>query len=158
MPAVVAASLLPPQQPSIDPEAVEKQKAAYAKALEQQLVDGNAQIIEEAQRKKDALIAAARQQKAQYKLQKESELQTQHLQLDQQLQSQKMMLQEAVNAQHAALEQQAAALTLEYTQKKAEEEMLMKRYQIMKQYYDAEMQLAKQYQAVAGHAPPPIPV
>merc|ERR1711981_1281214 len=59
-------------------------------------------------------------------------------------------LQEAHMAQRSALEQQAAALTLEYQQKKAEEEMLKKQYEIQKQFFDAENKLAVQFQKVAG--------
>merc|ERR1712087_893099 len=102
-------------------------------------------IAGEAKIRKDQLMAVAQQQKAQFRLQKEAEQQAQNLILDQQMNSQLMMLQEAAMAQKAALEQQAAALTLEYQQKKAEEEMLAKQYQIQKQYYDAEVHLARQY-------------
>ena len=70
--------------------------------------------------------------------------------VDQQMNSQMMMLQESAMAQRSALEQQAAALTLEYQQKKAEEEMLKKQYEIQKQFFDAENKLATQFQKVAG--------
>merc|ERR1712216_1035154 len=72
----------------------------------------------------------------------------QNLLLDQQMNSQCMMLQEAAMQQKSVLEQQAAALTLEYQQKKAEEEMLFKQFEIQKQYYDAETKLAAQFQKV----------
>merc|ERR1711907_23424 len=82
----------------------------------------------------------------QYKLQVESQLQAQNLMLDQQMK----MLQEAAMAQRSALEQQAAALTLEWQQKKAEEEMLKKQYEIQRQYVDAENKLATQFNKVAA--------
>merc|ERR1719379_3360518 len=106
--------------------------------------------------KKEMLNETAKQQKAQFALQTQSQLQAQNLLLDQQMNSQLMMLQEAAMAQKTTLEQQAAALTLEYQQKKAEEEMLVKQYQIQKQYYDAEMKLAAQYQKITapGYAAP----
>jgi hypothetical protein len=131
-----------------DPETVERQKAGYAKALEKQFADGVAQISAETKAKKEAMIAAAEQNKAQYKLQKEAEMQGQHLLLEQQKNSQMMMLQETVMAQKSALEQQACALALEYQQKKAQEEMMAKQYEIQKQYYEAEAKLATQYAAV----------
>merc|ERR550537_2049712 len=130
------------------PEQIEGQKAGYAKALEQQFKAGSDTISKETEIKKKMLIDTAEQQKAQYTLQVQSQLQQQNLLLDQQMNSQIMMLQEAAMQQKSALEQQAAALTLEYQQKKAEEEMLVKQYQIQKQFYDAEQKLAAQFQKV----------
>merc|ERR1712070_354313 len=98
--------------------------------------------------KKEMLNETAKQQKAQYQLQVQSQLQAQNLLLDQQMNSQLMMLQEAAMAQKSALEQQAAALTLEYQQKKAEEDMLQKQFQIQTDYYNAETKLAAQFQEV----------
>merc|ERR1719272_2015511 len=94
------------------------------------------------------LMETAKQQRAQYQLQVQSQLQSQNLLLDQQMNSQLMMFQEAAMAQKSALEQQACALTLEYQQKKAEEEMLQKQFEIQSQYYNAETKLAAQFQMV----------
>merc|ERR1712166_80709 len=98
--------------------------------------------------KKKMLAEQAAQQKAQYQLQVQSLLQGQNLLLDQQMNSQLMMLQESAMAQRSVLEQQSAALTLEYQQKKCEEEMLQKQYEIQSQFYAAETKLAEQYQKV----------
>merc|ERR1712138_184606 len=76
--------------------------------------------------------------------------QAHNLLLDQQMNSQLMMLQEAHMAQRSALEQQAAALTLEYQQKKAEEELLQKQYEIQKQFVTAENKLATEYAKVTA--------
>jgi hypothetical protein len=146
--AVVAAPSAPQQLP--DPATVQKQKEGYTAALDKQFADGANQVAAETKLRKDQLMAMAQQQKAQYQLQKEAELQAQNLLLDQQMNSQVMMLQEATMAQKAALEQQAAALTLEYNQKKAMEEMQAKQYAIQKQYYEAEVKLAQQYNTVAN--------
>jgi len=140
-----------------DPATVEKQKQGYAAALEKQFADGAAQIAQETKIRKDQLAAMAQQHKVQFKLQKEAEMQAQNLILDQQMNSQVMMVQEATMSQKAALEQQAAALTLEYNQKKAQEEMLAKQYQIQKQYYEAEVKLATQYNAVTQGPPMMVP-
>merc|ERR1719432_66327 len=44
---------------------------------------------------------------------------------------------QAESAQHRqVLEQQASALALEYNQRKAQEDMMMRQYQIQRQYYD----------------------
>merc|ERR1712216_813894 len=79
--------------------------------------------------RKEMLQEQAKQQKAQYTLQVQSQLQAQNLLLDQQMNSQLMMLQEAAMA---------------------EEEMLVKQFEIQKQYYDAETKLAAQYQKVTA--------
>merc|ERR1719359_2217644 len=129
-----------------DPASIKSQQDAYAKALEKQYQDGASAISAETKVKKEMLTETAKQQKAQYQLQVQSQLQAQNLLLDQQMNSQLMMLQEAAMAQKSALEQQAAALSLEYQQKKCEEEMLQKQYEIQKQYYDAETKLASAYQ------------
>jgi len=130
------------------PAAIQAQKDGYAKALEKQYQDGAAGIAAETRIKKEMLAEQAKQQKAQYTLQVESQLQGQNLLLDQQMNSQLMMLQEAAMAQKSALEQQACALTLEYQQKKAEEEMLQKQFEIQTQYFNAETKLAAQFQKV----------
>ena len=106
-----------------DPKTIEQQKAGYAQGLEKQYVDGAAAIKQETALKQKMLADQATAQKEQYKLQVESQLQAQNLMLDQQMNSQMMMLQESHMTQRSALEQQAAALTLEYQQKKAEEEI-----------------------------------
>merc|ERR1712032_815818 len=49
---------------------------------------------------------------------------------------------QAESAQHRqVLEQQASALTLEYNQRKAQEDMMMRQYQIQKQYYENSQRL-----------------
>merc|ERR1719503_331977 len=131
-----------------NPATIQSQKDGYAKALEKQYQDGAAAIAAEVRVRKEMLQEQAKQQKAQYTLQVQSQLQAQNLLLDQQMNSQLMMLQEAAMSQKSALEQQAAALTLEYQQKKAEEDLLGKQYEIQKQYYDAETKLAAQFQKV----------
>merc|ERR1712151_46176 len=46
------------------------------------------------------------------------------------------------SAQHRSiLEQQASGLTLQYNQRKAQEDMMMRQYQIQKQYYDNSLRL-----------------
>merc|ERR1711988_1294577 len=106
-----------------------------------------ATIKTETDLKKKMLNEQAAMQKNQYQTQVMAQLQQQNLMLDQQMNQQMMMLQEAHMAQRSALEQQAAALTLEYQQKKAEEEMLKKQYEIQKNFYDAETKLATQFNA-----------
>merc|ERR1719478_1698928 len=133
-----------------DPKQIEQQRDGYEKGLNKQYVDGSAAIKAETELKKKMLQDQANATKEQYKLQVESQLQAQNLMLDQQMNSQMMMLQESAMAQRSALEQQAAALTLEYQQKKAEEEMLKKQYEIQKNFCEAENKLATDFNRVVG--------
>jgi len=133
-----------------DPKIIESQRKGFEDGLQKQYVDGASAIKAETALKQKMLQDQAQAQKEQYKLQVESQLQAQNLMLDQQMNSQMMMLQEAAMAQRSALEQQAAALTLEYQQKKAEEEMLKKQYEIQCQFVDAENKLATQFNKVAA--------
>merc|ERR1711865_678477 len=148
-PVMVAAG--PPADLTIgipNPKNIEAQRENYSKALQKQFDDGLKTIEAEGRLKKESLQEQSKQQKAQYELQVQSQTQAQVLLLDQQMNSQSMMLQEAAMQQKSVLEQQAAALTLEYQQKKAEEEMLQKQFEIQSNYYVAETKLAEQFQKV----------
>lgn len=136
-----------------DPASIAEQKAMYAKALEAQYAQGTQQLAEEGKVQKRALEQQADQQKSAYRLQVRSRLEAECLAVDQAANQKLMKLQEAAMAQKAALEQQAAMLTLEYQQKKAEEELLLKQFNIQRQYQEAETELAKQWvQASRGFA------
>merc|ERR1719487_89405 len=129
-----------------DPATIESQRKGFAAGLDKQLADGTTTIQSEKTLKKKMLSEQADMQKNQYATQVNAQLQAQNLALEQQMNVQLTQLQEAHMAQRSALEQQAAALTLEYQQKKAEEEMLKKQYEIQKQFFDAETKLANQFQ------------
>merc|ERR1719432_393796 len=62
---------------------------------------------------------------------------------------------QAESAQHRmVLEQQASALALEYNQRKAQEDMMMRQYQIQRQYYDNSQRLqGMQYEVQRGVIP-----
>merc|ERR1719287_246529 len=130
-PSYVAAPVAAPAAPANflegipDPKTIEQQRAGYEQGLQKQYTDGAAAIKQE------------------------TALKIKMLQ-DQAMNSQMMMLQESAMAQRSALEQQAAALTLEYQQKKAEEEMLKKQYEIQKNFCEAENKLATDFNKVVG--------
>merc|ERR1712028_323911 len=67
------------------PAQIQTQKDGYAKALEKQYQDGAAAIAAEVKVRKEMLGEQAKQQKAQYTLQVQSQLQAQNLLLDQQM-------------------------------------------------------------------------
>merc|ERR1712224_1170003 len=67
------------------------------------------------------------------------------------------MLRQQAAQQKAVLEQQAMQLTMEYQQKKGEEEMMAKQYDMQKQQYELQVkqqeEMAKLYQQQAPPAP-----
>merc|ERR1719265_857610 len=70
-----------------NPQTIEAQRVNYAKALDKQYADGNKAIEEEKKVKMQMLVEQAKQQKAQQRLQVESQTQAQNLLLDQQMNS-----------------------------------------------------------------------
>lgn len=133
-----------------DPSSVESQKNAYSKSIEAQLRQETGALAERNQKQKQSLAQMVQQQKAAYNLQMDQYLQQQAMAVDQQANAEMTMLQEAAMAQKMALEQQAAGLCLEFQQRKAQEEMMAREYQIQKQYYEAEQKLAATYQKQHG--------
>jgi len=117
-----------------DPQAVAAQKDQYAKSLEQQLQNGQNQIIAENAQKKKALNDAAAHQKSMYILQVDQEVKKQEMMLDQEMAKKLHDLQKAAHDQRAILEQQAATLTMEYNTKKAQEQFEQQQHLIQKTY------------------------
>merc|ERR1719162_1750467 len=129
-----------------DPAAVEQQKAAYGKALEAQLKAQSDELSKRSQAEKQALLEQAAQSKAHFNLQIDTALQQQARALDEQTNAQMLALQEAAVQQKSTLEGQAAGLKLEFEQKKAQEDMMIRQYEIQKQYYEANVKLQTQMQ------------
>jgi len=156
--AQAAPSQQPPEPPKRltdgfpDPSAVEQQKAAYAKSLENQLKTQSEEVAKRSQAEKDALLKQAAQSKAAFNLQIETALQQQARALDEQTNAQMLALQEAAVQQKSTLEGQAAGLKLEFEQKKAQEDMMIRQYEIQKQYYEAQVKLQSQMQQVMPEA------
>merc|ERR1719162_2496634 len=136
-----------------DPVAVEQQKVAYAKSLEQQLKAQSEEVAKRSDSEKQALVQQAAQSKAHFNLQIDTALQQQARALDEQTNAQMLALQEAAVQQKSTLEGQAAGLKLEFEQKKAQEDMMIRQYEIQKKYYEANQKLQAQLQQVAPQQP-----
>eukprot|EP00440_Ansanella_granifera_P049143 gb/GFBE01053247.1/.p1 GENE.gb/GFBE01053247.1/~~gb/GFBE01053247.1/.p1 ORF type:complete len:233 (+),score=80.97 gb/GFBE01053247.1/:1-699(+) len=122
------------------PDSIKNQKLAFAKALEQQLEQGQQTIRERTRQAMQILQNAAEEKKLQFAMQTEEELMHQEFQLDEQCHKQIMQLQEAAFKQKAQLEHQASALIMEYKQKHMQEAMQEKLYESkMKQHQQREM-------------------
>jgi len=150
---------LPPEPPQSltvgfpDPDAVERQKAAYARGLNEQLQQGTEMLAQQLKQRSDQLLAMGDQQKRQYELQVNQHIKQQELALAQQHSEQLLMLQQAAQQQKAALEHQANTLILEYNQRKAHEDIRNQQYQFRRQQqemqakYDEEMRQIQEEKA-----------
>merc|ERR1712032_964293 len=89
-----------------------------------------------AQQQKQMLMMRSQQEKAESHLTIDQYATYGNMYVDDQTLAEVAYLQ-AESAQHRqVLEQQASALALEYNQRKAQEDMMMRQYQIQRQYYD----------------------
>jgi len=144
-----------------DPAAIDKQRNAYAKALDEELQRSIDAIQEKNAMEKKVLAQAAQQQKALYELQVEQALQGQTAALEEQRNMQLLGLQQDAMNQKIGLENQAAGLKLEYEQRKAQEEMMFKQYELQKSYFEAEQrmhaEMKGQAQAQQGQLTPAMP-
>lgn len=129
-----------------DPTSIEEQKAAFSRAVDGQFSQGTTQIIEDGKAKKQMLIQAAEQQKAQYRIKVQAQLEASYLAIDRVMNDKIFALQESHQQQKAGLEQQAALLTLEFRQKKAEEDLMSKQFAIQMNYQEANRSLAEQFE------------
>mmetsp|Transcript_80460 Transcript_80460/g.139650 ORF Transcript_80460/g.139650 Transcript_80460/m.139650 type:complete len:369 (+) Transcript_80460:66-1172(+) len=128
------------------PATIEQQKEESTRAVDGQFSQATSQLIESSQARKQMFIQSAQQQKAQYRIKVQAQLEAQYLALDQAMNARIFELQDMCQQQKAGLEQQAALLTLEYQQKKAEEEMRSKQFQIQRNYHEASRGLAMAFE------------
>merc|ERR1740123_2181123 len=113
-----------------DPASIEHQKQQYSRAIDA-----------EQQKEAQQIMAMAQQQKAQSYVTIDQYATYGNSYVDEQTIAEVAYLQ-AESAQHRqVLEQQASALALEYNQRKAQEDMMMRQYQIQKQYYENSQRL-----------------
>merc|ERR1719337_191844 len=108
------AAPLPPQPLTTgmpDPNAIQKQKAAYAKMLDDQLKQGTDVLNSQLKYQKEYLAAQAEQQKQTFLMQLDQQVKQTDFQLQQQYTQQLASLQQQAAQQKAALEQQSMQLT-----------------------------------------------
>lgn len=141
----------PPQPPARlteglpDPNAIESQKAAYTKGLDEQLRQGAAILNQQLKQQMDQLHQLGEQQKQKYFVQVDHEIKSQELGLVQQFKEQLLMVQQAASQQKRILGQQATALLMEYNQKKAQEDLLMEEYQFAKSAFDYQIRFNQEF-------------
>mmetsp|Transcript_15043 Transcript_15043/g.31403 ORF Transcript_15043/g.31403 Transcript_15043/m.31403 type:complete len:260 (+) Transcript_15043:82-861(+) len=154
MPAVVMAQLPHPQMQPIstarstaallDPASVAAQKEEYRQSLDDQLERGQQSLKDQNAERKRQLHEAAEQRKAALILEVEKQVKLQEMVLDEQLHQAMLGLKQAALDQRAALESQAAALTLEYQQRKMHEEFAESQAELQRQYMESHTELQTQ--------------
>jgi hypothetical protein len=121
--------------------------------LEAQLKAQSDELTKQSDIEKKLLAEQAAAAKAHFNLQVDTALQQQARALDEQTNAAMLAVHEKAVQQKSALENQAAGLKMEFEQKKAQEGMLIRQYEIQKQYYEKQMQLESQRQSLAPRPP-----
>lgn len=106
-------------------------------------------ITQQNQVRKQMLAQFGEQQKAQHSAQVDMDLQREAVAVEQRGNAQLMGLQQASIAQTLANEQKATDATLRYQYQVAEEDLQQRGFNLQRQYYEAEMQIASQLEKVA---------
>lgn len=127
--------------PLPDPASIEEQKQAYSKSLDLQLEQGNASLKAQNDDRKRQLHEEADKRKAALILQIDQAMKVQEMALDEQTHQAMLSLKQAFYEQRAALDHQAASLTLEYQQRKMQEEFIATQTEMQKQYVENQEKL-----------------
>lgn len=128
-----------------DPASIEEQKRAHSRNLDAHLEEGTKSLRAQSEERRKHLREAAEQRKQALIQQVEQELKLQEVALDEQISQALLALRKSVLDQRAALEQQAAALVLEYQQRKMHEEFAATQVEMQRQF--AELQARLQSEA-----------
>jgi len=133
----------------VTPEKIEAERLAYEKALAAQLKKQSDAVMEECRIKKLMMDQTAKTQLAEFELQAEETYKMSCLQVDQEAQTLVNGLKEAAITQQTTREEVAAIAVADYKKKAALEEAAVKSWQLQKQWHDAEVKMAAEYQKVA---------
>lgn len=168
-PTSAALSTVPQPQPPRnltqgmpDEKQIAAQKAAYAQALDLQLKQATETIQKEMEIEKEMLKFKAQKDIAMFELSVDEKLAEQLATVDEQTTFQQLELRKAATDRKLQLENQASALTMDYSMKKAQEEMAMKQYDFQQRCIQMERGFAQQYaqagqQVAAATAPGAMP-
>lgn len=165
-PAPAAASNVPPSAPPPsltanlpDPGAVQQQKDAHLKVLDDQLKEGLAKVTAQTKEKRMVMLAQAEKQKVDFGLMVDAEVRLQELDLDKQFLSVVQFVKQEATRQRAMLEQQAAQLAFQYQEKKVEEDMLAQQFELHKQQHAIQETIQRQapIDPLRSLVPMPVP-
>jgi len=133
----------------VSPDKIDAEQKAYEKALAAQLKKQSDAVMEELAIKKKMQAQEAKTRLAEFELQTEETYKMQCLQVDQEAQTLVNGLKEAAITQQTSREEAAAIAVADYKKKAALEEAAAKSWALQKQWHDAEMKMAAEYQKVA---------
>ncbi|CAK0843893.1 unnamed protein product [Prorocentrum cordatum] len=136
-----------------DPSAIEMQKLAYNKSLEEQALHGEEMLKMQQKQQTEYIFQAAEAQKRQ--IMQRWRRWGKELQLSQKYCQQVMNLQQEYQHQKLILEKQANDLVLEFQQRKSQEEMMEQQYQMQRSHYEEQVRALGEMQKQAPEAPLP---
>eukprot|EP00930_Biecheleria_cincta_P101967 TRINITY_DN9361_c0_g1_i2.p1 TRINITY_DN9361_c0_g1~~TRINITY_DN9361_c0_g1_i2.p1 ORF type:complete len:591 (+),score=115.11 TRINITY_DN9361_c0_g1_i2:39-1775(+) len=129
-----------------DPTAIDEQKAAYNRSLEEQAKQGEDILKMQQKQQTEYIYQAAEAQKKQIICQIEQQAKQRELQLSQQFSQQCMSLQQEFQNQKMILERQAHDLAMEWQRRKSQEEMMHQQYEMQKAHYDDQIRMIREMQ------------
>lgn len=129
-----------------DPSAIDEQKAAYNRGLEEQAKQGEEILKMQQKQQTEYIYQAAEAQKKQIICQIEQQAKQRELQLSQQFSQQCMSLQQEFQNQKMVLERQAHDLAMEWQRRKSQEDMLHQQYEMQKAHYDDQVRMVREMQ------------
>jgi len=118
----------------VDPESVEKQRQAFADAISSNYEKASQEIAKQVQAEKQELAQKAALEKANYEVMVDQFVQQQALAMDQQTNIEIMRLQQAAVADKSQLEREAVGLKMAYEERKTEEDMMLRQYELERQF------------------------
>lgn len=162
-PAAAGVAMVPQPPRSLtegmpDEKQIAAQKAAYAQALDLQLKQATETLQKETAIEKEMLKFKAQKDIAMFELSVDERLAEQLANVDEQTTFQQLELRKAATDRKLQLENQASALTMDYSMKKAQEEMALKQYDFQQRYLQAAAAVAPGGVAAAPGTVATVPV
>lgn len=131
-----------------DPAGIERQKTAFARGIQEQLDQGIAALNEQLKQQTEFLHAIGDQKKRQLILEVDKDIKQKEMCLAQQHNQQVLLLQRAAQQQRAALEHQSTSLTLEYNERRAQEELQQQQYEYTLAHYQTQKKYMEEMQSL----------
>jgi len=141
------------------PERLDQDKAAYEKALEEQLQKQSEAVMKESEIKQEMLKVATQTRIEKYKLQQEEAYKIACTNVQREAQNTCSGLREAAILEKTKLDERHAMMVFDFQKKKAQEELNARSYQLKKEWFDGEARLMHEYKKVMGkNAPTAAPI
>jgi len=129
------------------PDQIAQQKAAYANALDKQLEQAKATVIQETKIEQQMCKFNADKNVSMYQMQVEEKRTEAEALVDEQATIQALELKKALVERNLQLDNQASGMTMDYRMKELMTQCAVKQYQFQEQYVNAENRLAQDYNA-----------